>query len=167
MMSRSVRTGAQLYVPNLLDVPGPDKVALLLWRPAIARCGVLVYPLPPSSRAGVSAPPRGRGVRAVEGARLESVCIPKRCTVGSNPTLSANLTLPGPFADYMIVRAWWRVPVPPRREVVNPVRPEREQRQQRSGCWGVAGTGRHPKKAWRQFRPRTLVASVLRRLAAP
>ena len=39
---------------------------------------------------------------------------------------------------------WWAVLVPPRREVVNPVRPGREQRQQRSGCWGVAGTDHHP-----------------------
>ncbi len=33
----------------------------------------------------------GRGVRVDEGARLEIVCAPKRCTVGSNPTLSVNL----------------------------------------------------------------------------
>ncbi len=31
-----------------------------------------------------------RGAREAEGARLEIVCTPKRCTVGSNPTLSAN-----------------------------------------------------------------------------
>ncbi|GEM_PF-1241480 len=31
-----------------------------------------------------------RGAREAEGARLEIVCTPKRCTVGSNPTLSAR-----------------------------------------------------------------------------
>ena len=32
-----------------------------------------------------------RDVRAVEGARLESACMPTRCTEGSNPSLSARL----------------------------------------------------------------------------
>ena len=34
-----------------------------------------------------------RGAREAEGARLEIVCTPKRCTVGSNPTLSARYIL--------------------------------------------------------------------------
>ena len=34
-----------------------------------------------------------RGAREAEGARLEIVCTPKRCTVGSNPTLSAKYFL--------------------------------------------------------------------------
>ena len=34
-----------------------------------------------------------RGAREAEGARLEIVCTPKRCTVGSNPTLSAKFFL--------------------------------------------------------------------------
>ncbi len=37
-----------------------------------------------------------RDVREAEGARLEIVCTPKRCTEGSNPSLSA--TLPSRFA---------------------------------------------------------------------
>ena len=34
-----------------------------------------------------------RDVRAAEGARLEIVCTSKRCTEGSNPSLSAKLSL--------------------------------------------------------------------------
>ena len=34
--------------------------------------------------------PRGRGDRAVEGARLEIVCTPNKGTGGSNPPLSAT-----------------------------------------------------------------------------
>jgi hypothetical protein len=39
----------------------------------------------------VSTVSQRRGVRVVEGARLEIVCMSNRCTEGSNPSLSANL----------------------------------------------------------------------------
>ena len=39
---------------------------------------------------------------------------------------------------------WWPVSAPSHREIVNPVRPGREQRSQWSGCRGVADTGRRP-----------------------
>ena len=43
--------------------------------------------------------PNGRGARAVEGARLESVCTGRPGTVGSNPTLSAKK--PDPLSGFL------------------------------------------------------------------
>ena len=54
---------------------------------------------------------RRRDAREAEGARLEIVCTPKRCTEGSNPSLSATLPLTPlcrnlPMSYLVLARKW-------------------------------------------------------------
>ena len=61
-----------------------------------SRHSLLLQGSPPSGKLLI--PLERRDVRVVEGARLESVCR-GNSTVGSNPTLSANLTQRSPHAN--------------------------------------------------------------------
>jgi len=68
----------------------------------------------------------------------------KCITITSYYRICKTTTIPGHSASDGLLNLWWPTPVPSRRDVVNPVRPGREQRQQRNRVPGCGWLGRHP-----------------------